>query len=178
MLNIPRYFPCPDNSYILTRLSCDFFHLCYEPVLLKLHWTDVSQCRMQSSAVVVVKPIKHFIHCLTVRFKPHSIQSAYLQRSPQAFNGSIDAPMSSNCGRIWQICKNKRIQFTNNITLQTALNFFIRHSPFCFHFFVSLTCNVTLVKKYVFTGQGQVRWAMWIESAWRYIISLSLRDIS
>jgi len=34
---------------------------------------------MQSSVVVVVKPINHFIHCLTAYFKSHSIH-------PPAFN--------------------------------------------------------------------------------------------
>jgi len=45
-----------------------------------------------------------------------------------ALRRRIDAPMSRNrCCRC-QICQNQWIEFPYNISLQTALNFFIRHT--------------------------------------------------
>ena len=115
------YWPCPDNTYILTRLLCVLFQLCHKPVLLKLHWTDVIQWWMQSSVVVVVKPINHFIHCLTPCFIPHSIQSTYLQRSPEAFNGGVDAPMSIHC------CSVNEQVLRPDLALIGIISFLITH---------------------------------------------------
>jgi hypothetical protein len=108
--------------------SCRLPSLSGGPILLERHGADVVQCRMKSAGIVKAKPVDDFIHRSTPHRKVPTVQSCHLQRTPQAFGRRIDAPMSSSSRRIGEIGQNERIQVTDDIAFQAAVDFLVRHA--------------------------------------------------
>lgn len=77
---------------------------------------------MQS--LVVIKHgdiLQNVLLCCMAGLVMPPLAAFLLEAAKETFSNRIDAPMSSNCSRLRQICENKRIQLTNNVTLKATL---------------------------------------------------------
>src|SRR5271169_5871896 len=82
-LDIPFYRTFPQPVFVRRSAStCDRCRAAI-PILFKLHWTDVIQCRVQPCLVIPEQPVEDFILGLAKGFKVLPVQPLYLQRSEQ-----------------------------------------------------------------------------------------------
>ena len=93
------------------------------PALLKLHRTEVTQSRVQSSMIVEGHPVQHRIHGFLSGSEFLAVQTGRLQTPPEAFRGGVDAPMSSRSCGIFQVSQDKRVQLADDIALEAAVDF-------------------------------------------------------
>ena len=84
---------------------------------------------MQSCAVVsahdVISDIGHRFIVAGIAFLPDPL---HLQVQKEALHDSVDAPMSSRSGRVFQIGEDERVQLANDVALQATVNLLLKQS--------------------------------------------------
>ena len=100
-----------------------------KPVLLELHRADIGQRRVQPSLVVPEQPVDDFVLGLTSGLEGLSMQPLDHQRPEQRLATGVDAPMSSKGRSVFQIGQDERVQLTNDVALQTAVNLLLCKRP-------------------------------------------------
>ena len=95
----------------------------------KLNRRHEPERRVTATAV-----IKHFDvfeevrRGVLVRSVARGMHSLVLQAVEEAFRRRVDAPMSIDTRRIGQISQDERVQLPDDVALQAAMDFLVRHA--------------------------------------------------
>ena len=93
---------------------------------LGLAWRSEVVSRMRSPLVVeALDPIDDVQTCLGSWPVSMPVDVLDLQGLEEALYRGIDAPMSSNAGRVGQVGKDKRVQLPDDVSFQAAMDFFV-----------------------------------------------------
>ena len=83
--------------------------------------------------VVEPDPIQNYLPCLRPCPKLLTVNARRFQVLPQALGSGVDAPMSNGARGVRQVSEYQRVQLTNHVALEAAmdLSFFDRPCPAC-----------------------------------------------
>ena len=101
------------------------------PIELVFRGAGVSQGRVHAVAVVPAQPVQHRVFRFADRGEVLAVQPLHLQRAEQCLRAGVDAPMSRSRRSCSEILQDQGVQFSHDVALETAMDFFFRQTFFC-----------------------------------------------
>lgn len=99
----------------------------FAPVLevgLELIWADPREMRMPMCSVVEgLNVVRNIFRCQCTILVDVFLDTLFFQTAEKGFRYRVDAPMSRTHQNRLQVGHNQRVQFPNQVALQTSLDF-------------------------------------------------------